>query len=279
MAEQGDAYFAAEEMVGEFACLDGDGGELGDIGIGVERAIGHEDEARFAEVLEVVAGDDRDAENFRHMRQRLDRVEQCAEIGCGQCLISANDGVGMAVLDHECTEVVGLGDEFFRLADAFAAVAGHVFNPLAEKFEVGCFGRIDGVDEGERHAMFGGEGADAIAVAEQDGDDDLFADEAGGGADHADVLAFGKDHAFRVVSQLQEQAVDHRVGGGRRVGRGAHEMCRCLHRGASLVWLGRIIQPDSSSIACQPTTIRTRRCVVTPRDRRRSISMQRLRRA
>ena len=136
------------------------------------------------------------------MWQRLDRVEQCAEVGCGQCLISADDRIGLAVLDHERAEVVGLGDEFFRLADAFAAVAGHVFDPLAEKFEVGRVGWIDDVDEGERHAVLLGKGADALAVAEQDRCDHFFADETGGGADHAYVLAFGEDHAFGVAAQL-----------------------------------------------------------------------------
>ena len=61
---------------------------------------------------------------------------------------------------------------------------------------------IDDVDEGERHRMFCGHGADAIAVAEQDRGDHFFTHEAGGGADHADVLAFGENHPFGMIAQL-----------------------------------------------------------------------------
>ena len=74
--------------------------------------------------------------------------------------------------------------------------------------------RIDEVDELERHRVFGGDGADALAVAEQDGRDDLFLDQAGGGFDDADVLAFGENDPFRVPAELIEKVADDVVAGG-----------------------------------------------------------------
>jgi hypothetical protein len=52
--------------------------------------------------------------------------------------------------------------------------------------------------------MLGGEGADAVAVAEQDGGDDLLLNEAGGGSDDPDVFAFRENDTFRVPAELIE---------------------------------------------------------------------------
>ena len=140
------------------------------------------------------------AEDFRHIRERLDGMEQGAEISGWHRLVSAYQSIGLAVLHHERAEIMRPGHDFLRISQLHRPVAGHVFHPLAEQSEIRGQRRIDQVNELQRHRMIRGERADFLAVAEQDGCDDLFLHQPGGGFDHANVLTFGENHALRMAA-------------------------------------------------------------------------------
>ena len=218
-----------------------------DVRIRNQRGVGEQQDAGAAEVLEMRADQDGNTENLRHVGQRLDRVEQRAEIGGGHRLVAADDGVRLAVLHHQRAEIMRAGDDFLGISRvASVAVAVHVFHPLAEQSEVRGQRRIDDVDEFQRNRVLRGQGADALAVAEQDGRDDFLLHQPGGGLDDADVLALGENDPFRMPAELLEQVADDVVAGLGLCGKIGHGMCRCLHGGTSLVCLLRTVQSDSS---------------------------------
>ncbi len=80
---------------------------------------------------------------------------------------------------------MGACDDVCGVSGLDAAVASHVFDALAEEGEVRGVGRIEDLDEGHRDVIFGGEGADFLAISEEDGDDGFEGDESGGGAEDA----------------------------------------------------------------------------------------------
>ena len=120
------------------------------------------------------------------------------------------------------------GDNFRRVSELPCPITIHVFYTLAEQLEVRGGRRIDDVDEGERHSMFGGEGADAVSITEQDGGYDLFFDESGGSPDDPDVLAFGENYTFWMPPELIQEAEDDAVDGRRfcwKIGHGGTGAC------------------------------------------------------
>lgn len=166
--------------------------------------------------------EDGDSENFRHVGQGLDGMKQCPEKGGGHGLISANEGIRLAVLDHQGAEIMRSCDDFRGISELPRPITIHVFDTLAEQLEVRGGRRIDDVDEGERHSMFGGEGADAVAITEQDGGDDLFFDESGGGPDDPNILAFGENYTFWMPTELIQEAEDDAIDGRRFCGEIGH---------------------------------------------------------
>jgi len=100
VAEHGDEGRAAEEVACELAGFDGDGGELFDVGVWDESGICEEEDAIAADVFEVWGDEEGGAEDFGDVGEGFDGVEEGAEVGGGECLISTNEGVGLAVLDH-----------------------------------------------------------------------------------------------------------------------------------------------------------------------------------
>ena len=246
VAEHGDKRGPAEEVVGELAGFDGDGGELLDVGVRDDAAIREEQDAVAAEVLEVGTDEDGGGEDFRHVRQRFDGVEEGAVKGGGLGFVARDEGVGLAVLDHERAEVVGAGDDFRRVSRLDFAVAGHVCDALAEQVEIRGVGWVEHLDELHRDAVLRGEGVDAAAVAEQDRDDGFHFDVAGGGAEDADVLALGENDAFRVAFQLLDEMPGDGIARGDDSGGWVHKISRRLRRAARLVWNGRRVQSDST---------------------------------
>ena len=222
-------------MLGELAGTDGHGGEVLDFGVGEQGGVREEEHAGLSEIFKVGGDDEGYAEDFGGMGLRFDGIDEGPEVGGGDGLIAANDGVRLTVLDHERAKVVGAGHDFRRLAELAGAVAVHVFHALAEEIEVGCLGRIDDVDEFHGDSVFGGHGTDVVAIAQQDGGDDLFLDEAGGCADDAEILAFGENHAFGVAPELFDEVYDDRVGWLQWWERFVHEGARAWQVRISLV--------------------------------------------
>ena len=162
----------------------------------------------------------------------LDGLDEGAEKGGGQRLVAADDGIGLAVLDHQGTEIMRAGDNFRRIGRLQRAIPAHVLHAATEQPEIGGSGRIDDVNEGERHAVGRGQGADAFAVAQQDGGDGFELGEAGGDLEDAQVLAFGEDDALGMTAQLVEKVGDEPVLGWKFLGEIRHWGCRRLCRGA-----------------------------------------------
>ncbi len=106
-------------------------------------------------------------------------------------------------------------------------------------------GWVEDLDEGHRDVVFGGEGADFLAISEEDGDDGFEGDESGGGAEDADVLAFGEDHAFGVALELLEEVPGDVVADGGCFWEIVHKSFRRLRRAGRLVWNWPSIQSVS----------------------------------
>ena len=115
----------------------------------------------------------------------LDVVKQGAEIGGGNCLVAANNGIGVAVLHHQRAEVMRAGDRFLRIHLPIRAVAGHVFRPLHEKGQIRRGLGIDDADELEGNLILRRKRPDARDISQQNGRDSLQRDHTRGGLDHA----------------------------------------------------------------------------------------------
>jgi len=212
VAEQGDGGGAAEEVAGEFSGFHGDGGKLRDVGLEDHRAVGEEQCALGAEVFEVgVADEQHGREDPGHVGQGLDGVEQGAVEAERQHLVSADQGVGLAVLDHQCAEVLRAGDDFGGVEHAQALVALDFFETAAEEAEIRGRAGVEQADEIERDFLFGGDGAHRVGVSEEDGRGGFEFDETAGGLDDARILAFGEDDPFRVVPQFFEKKAGERA--------------------------------------------------------------------
>ena len=235
VAEHGHARGTAEEVAGEFAGFQGDGGEILHRGIGDEPAVGKEQQAVIAVVLEMRPEDQAGGKDFGDVGEGFDSLDQGAEKGGGQRLVAADDGVGLTVLDHQRTEIMGAGDNFRWIGNLQRAVTGHVLHAPTEQPKIGGGGRIDDMDEGERHAMGGGQGADAFAVAQENGGDGFVFDEVGGDLEDAQILAFGEDDALGMAAQLVEKDLGDHVLGGEFWGEIGHWGYWRLRRGWSLV--------------------------------------------
>ena len=84
------------------------------------------------------------------------------------------------------------------------------------------------MDEFQRNGIGRREGPDAFPVAEQDRRDHFFCDEAGGGANDADVLAFGENDPLGMAAELSEERMDDGItcgGFGGKVGHGKSGAC------------------------------------------------------
>jgi hypothetical protein len=201
VAEHGDAGDAAGELTAELGGFDGDAGELFDVGVGDDAAVG-EDEEAFVAVVAIGDLEDHAAGDAFDSGQGLDELEEGTQDAAGGGGGASDEAVGLAVLEHHGAEVIGVGDDLDGVGLGDAAVAVELFEAFDEEGKVFGFFGVDDVDAAQGGVDFFGGFFDFVAFAEEDGDAEFAFDVLDGSGNDVGLGAIGEDDTLGVAFEF-----------------------------------------------------------------------------
>lgn len=125
--------------------------------------------------------------------------------------VPGNADFGFTAADHEGTGSEGILDGLdgflFRNVLALGLLDGHVLRGIVLK--QGRVVRIDDLEGNAGFAAFLQRGAHLFRIADEDGFDEAFADQFGGGGNHAPVFTVGVDHDTFPGAAFFEATFEH----------------------------------------------------------------------
>ena len=187
--------------------LQGDGGQLLDVGRGDDAAVGHDDHALVPEVGQPGVRDHATAHEVLSAGG-LDHAQEGTQEGVGGRLGAADHAVRASVLHHHGSVVVRVEQERARVGEAESLVAVERLEKAGEIVEIG---RALGVDHAEvvrGDLLAAGRLLDDRAASQQDRDAEAELVEAAPGPQHAQIFPFGKHDSFRMPPQSAEDGLD-----------------------------------------------------------------------
>lgn len=142
------------------------------------------------------------------MGQWADELEEGTQCAGGFLVGARHDGIGLPVLDHHGSKIVGFNHDGLGGRLANVPVAFEFFEALAEERQIFSVERVNDADVVEFDLFPVGDGLDGVVRTEKDGGPEAEFEETGGGSQNTGLGAFWENDPFWAFAQLVENARD-----------------------------------------------------------------------